>query len=143
MSTRAVLGWTFAATLVFASVTPASDDPKKEDEKPHITIKDVKVGEGAKPKKGDTCTIHYTGWLYEFGKKTEKFDSSVERKTPFDFRIGQGQVIKGFEEGIATMKVGGKRTIVIPPELGYGDRGVGPIPAKATLWFEVELIGIK
>jgi peptidylprolyl isomerase len=142
MSTRAVIGWTIAATLIVSSITPASDD-HKEKEKPHITIMDVKVGAGAEPKKGDVCKVHYTGWLYELGKKTEKFDSSVERKTPFEFRLGQGQVIKGFDEGIATMKVGGKRTIVIPPELGYGDRGVGLIPAKATLWFEVELLAIK
>jgi peptidylprolyl isomerase len=88
--------------------------------------------------------MHYTGWLYEDGTKGKKFDSSVDRNEPFAFKIGVGQVIRGWDEGVSTMKVGGKRTLIIPPELGYGARGAGgAIPPNATLIFDVELIGIK
>jgi peptidylprolyl isomerase len=105
---------------------------------------DTVVGTGASPAKGQTCVMHYTGWLYEGGVKGAKFDSSVDRGKPFEFPIGTGRVIKGWDEGVATMKVGGKRTLVIPSGLGYGDRGAaGVIPPRATLCFEVELLGIK
>ena len=109
-----------------------------------LQITDSKVGTGAAPKTGQTCVMHYTGWLYENGQKGKKFDSSVDRGEPFEFPIGTGRVIKGWDEGVATMKVGGKRTLVIPPELGYGARGAGGvIPPNATLIFEVELLGVK
>jgi peptidylprolyl isomerase len=109
-----------------------------------LQITDSKVGAGATPKAGQTCVMHYTGWLYEKGQKGKKFDSSVDRGEPFEFPIGTGRVIKGWDEGVATMKVGGKRTLVIPPELGYGARGAGGvIPPNATLIFEVELLGVK
>jgi peptidylprolyl isomerase len=105
---------------------------------------DTKAGTGAAPKTGQTCVMHYTGWLYDGGKKGAKFDSSVDRGQPFEFKIGQRQVIGGWDEGVATMKVGGKRTLIIPPELGYGARGAGNvIPPNATLMFDVELLAIK
>lgn len=109
-----------------------------------LQIKDIKVGSGASPKSGQTCVMHYTGWLYVGGKKDRKFDSSVDRGQPFEFPIGQRRVISGWDEGVATMKVGGKRELIIPPALGYGERGAGGvIPPNATLIFEVELLGIK
>jgi peptidylprolyl isomerase len=109
-----------------------------------LRIADTKVGTGALPQTGDTCVMHYTGWLYQNGQKGAKFDSSLDRGQPFEFPIGTGQVIRGWDEGVATMKVGGKRTLIIPPELGYGARGAGGvIPPNATLIFEVELLGVK
>jgi len=109
-----------------------------------LKIEDTKVGTGASPKTGQTCVMHYTGWLYVNGAKGQKFDSSVDRKEPFEFQIGRGMVIKGWDEGVASMKVGGKRTLIIPPELGYGARGAGGvIPPNATLLFEVELLAVK
>ena len=109
-----------------------------------LKIIDVKVGTGASPKTGQTCVMHYTGWLYENGIKGSKFDSSVDRNEPFEFPIGAGHVIKGWDEGVATMKVGGKRTLIIPPSLGYGARGAGGvIPPNATLMFDVDLLAVK
>ena len=109
-----------------------------------LQITDTKIGDGATPKAGQTCVMHYTGWLYVNGAKGEKFDSSVDRGEPFQFAIGKGQVIGGWDEGVATMKAGGKRTLVIPPALGYGARGAGGvIPPNATLIFDVELLGVK
>jgi peptidylprolyl isomerase len=109
-----------------------------------LQIIDIKEGTGASPKPGQTCVMHYTGWLYENGQKGKKFDSSVDRNEPFDFPIGAGRVIKGWDEGVATMKVGGKRTLIIPPALGYGARGAGGvIPPNATLMFDVELLAVK
>jgi len=102
---------------------------------------DVKLGTGATATAGHKVKVHYTGWLTN-GKK---FDSSVDRKEPFEFPLGGGQVIKGWDEGVAGMKVGGKRRLEIPPALGYGDRGVpnGLIPPKSTLIFDVELLDVK
>jgi peptidylprolyl isomerase len=109
-----------------------------------LQYEDTVVGTGNSPSKGQTCSMHYTGWLWVNGAKGAKFDSSVDRGEPFDFAIGVGQVIKGWDEGVSTMKVGGKRTLLIPPALGYGARGAaGVIPPNATLLFEVELLGVR
>ncbi len=109
-----------------------------------LGIIDTKVGTGPSPKHGQTVVVHYTGWLYEGGKKGKKFDSSLDRGQPFEFPIGKGQVIAGWDEGVATMKVGGKRTLIIPSSLGYGASGAGGvIPPNATLIFDVELLKIK
>jgi peptidylprolyl isomerase len=105
---------------------------------------DDKEGTGDSPKTGQTCVMHYTGWLWENDAKGKKFDSSKDRGEPFEFELGIGKVIKGWDEGVASMKVGGKRQLLIPPELGYGARGAGRvIPPNATLLFEVELLGAK
>jgi FKBP-type peptidyl-prolyl cis-trans isomerase len=105
---------------------------------------DHKVGNVAVAHKGDTVEVHYTGWLYENGTRGEKFDSSLDRDEPFKFKIGAGQVIKGWDEGVQGMRIGGKRELIIPPELGYGSRGAGrAIPPNATLNFEVTLLKIE
>jgi peptidylprolyl isomerase len=109
-----------------------------------LQIIDTKFGTGASPRTGQTCVMHYTGWLYDNGAKGKKFDSSVDRGEPFEFKIGTRQVIAGWDEGVASMKVGGKRTLIIPAALGYGAQGAGNvIPPNATLMFDVELLGIK
>ena len=109
-----------------------------------MTITDTVAGTGATPKTGQTCVMHYTGWLYTDGVKGKKFDSSVDRGEPFAFTLGTGQVIKGWDEGVASMQVGGKRTLIIPAAMGYGARGAGGvIPPNATLMFDVELLGVK
>ena len=111
---------------------------------PALQITDIKLGTGASPRLGAICVMHYTGWLYENGAKGKKFDSSVDRGQPFEFPVGAGRVIRGWDEGVATMKVGGKRTLIVPPEMGYGARGAGGvIPPNATLMFDVELLGVK
>ena len=105
---------------------------------------DSTVGTGAEATRGKKVSVHYTGWLYNNGQKGNKFDSSLDRGQPFVFLLGGGQVIKGWDEGGAGMKVGGKRTLIIPPELGYGARGAGGvIPANATLTFDVELLKVE
>lgn len=108
-----------------------------------LQYSDSAPGTGEHPQRGQQCTMHYTGWLYENGVQGKQFDSSVGRG-PFTFTLGVGQVIKGWDEGVASMKKGGKRTLIIPSELGYGARGAGGvIPPNATLLFEVELIDFK
>jgi FKBP-type peptidyl-prolyl cis-trans isomerase len=101
---------------------------------------DLKAGQGEEARAGKVVEVHYTGWL----ENGTKFDSSVDRNRPFTFRLGAGDVIKGWDEGVAGMKAGGKRKLIIPPDLGYGKRGAGEvIPPGATLIFEVELLGVR
>jgi peptidylprolyl isomerase len=130
--------------LIDGSLTPAAAQAKTMTTASGLQIIDSVVGTGASPKTGQTCVMHYTGWLYVNGQKGKKFDSSVDRNEPFEFPIGTGRVIRGWDEGVATMKVGGKRTLIIPPALGYGARGAGGvIPPNATLIFDVELLAVK
>ena len=110
-----------------------------------LKYEDTQVGTGAEAVKGKEVSVHYTGWLDSgSGAKGKKFDSSVDRGQPFDFPLGAGMVIQGWDEGVAGMKIGGKRTLMIPSKLGYGARGAGAdIPPNADLIFDVELLGIK
>ena len=108
-----------------------------------LQYEDTKEGTGATAAKGQSVTVHYTGWLYTNGTQGTKFDSSKDRNDPFVFSLGAGQVIKGWDEGVEGMKVGGARTLIIPAALGYGARGAGgAIPPNATLKFDVELLGV-
>lgn len=145
---------TFAlAAILGLSTVACSDNSTKISEKQIMSEnsdfikKDVVIGEGATAEKGQNVSVHYTGWLFEEqaeDKRGTKFDSSVDRGSPFDFPLGAGRVIKGWDEGVQGMKVGGKRTLTIPPEMGYGSAGAGGlIPANATLIFDVELLAIK
>ena len=136
---------TVIAGGMFASASVQAQTAGKPMTTPSgLQIIDSKVGTGASPKTGQTCVMHYTGWLYENGVKGKKFDSSVDRGQPFEFPIGTHRVIPGWDEGVATMKVGGKRTLLIPPALGYGAAGAGgAIPGGATLLFEVELLSVR
>lgn len=111
----------------------------------HLQITDTKLGTGEVAKPGHSVTVHYTGWLYQNGAKGAKFDSSVDRGTPFTFKLGAGEVIPGWDQGVAGMKVGGNRTLIIPPDLGYGAQGAGNglIPPGATLIFDVQLLQVN
>ncbi len=136
--------------MSFTSLSFAIEIVNKEKDKmqekgiTELIITDNKVGDGREAEKGLTVTVHYTGWLYENGEKTTKFDSSVDRREPFSFVLGVGQVIKGWDNGVSGMQVGGSRTIVIPSDMGYGSRGAGSvIPPNSDLIFEVELIEIQ
>ena len=144
LSRRGVIVAALAATTTGAIMSQPADAQTVTTTSSGLQIIELKVGTGPSPKPGQICVMHYTGWLYENGKKGAKFDSSVDRGQPFEFPIGRQQVIAGWDEGVATMKVGGKRTLIIPPALGYGARGAGnAIPPNATLIFDVELLGIK
>ncbi len=120
-----------AVLLVLLSVSPALADP--------FSIEDIVVGTGRMAKVGDNVTVHYSGWL----TSGSKFDSSLDRGVPFTFKIGAHQVIKGWDRGVPGMKVGGKRRLTIPPDMGYGSRGMGPIPANSTLIFDIELLAVR
>ena len=128
--------------------TPATQGSSKLDAMPKELQKiDTKQGAGAEAVSGKPVIVHYTGWLYDESKpdkKGSKFDSSRDRQVPFGFFLGAGKVIKGWDDGVVGMKVGGQRTLIIPPSLGYGERGAGGvIPPNATLIFDVELIEVK
>lgn len=108
-----------------------------------LQYEDTVIGQGAEAQNGHYVTVHYTGWLYQNGQLGAEFDSSKNRNEPFEFPLGDGMVIRGWDEGVAGMKVGGTRKLVIPPDLGYGEYGAGGvIPPNATLLFEVELLGV-
>jgi peptidylprolyl isomerase len=138
------------AAVALALVTLATPAVRAQGAPAHMTemegglkYTDSQVGTGKIATAGHQVSVHYTGWLYENGVKGKKFDSSVDRGQPFQFNLGGGQVIKGWDEGVAGMKVGGKRTLIIPPGLGYGARGAGGvIPPFATLMFDVELLKV-
>ncbi len=146
-----------AATETAAAETAATDpaaaetaaDPAAATAEPagSLQVTDVKVGDGAVANAGQVVSVHYTGWLYDAAaadKHGIKFDSSVDRGEPFQFPLGAGRVIQGWDQGVAGMKIGGQRTLVIPPEMGYGANGAGGlIPPNATLIFDVELLGIE
>lgn len=127
-----------------AQSPPAAEAPSTTKD---LKMIDQKLGTGATAVAGKTVVVHYTGWLHEAGapdNKGKKFDSSRDRGDPFSFPLGGGKVIKGWDQGVAGMKVGGQRTLIIPPELGYGARGAGGvIPPNATLVFDVELLEVK
>ncbi|SED40750.1 peptidylprolyl isomerase [Rhizobiales bacterium GAS188] len=130
ISSPAMVGKVYAASEI---TTPSG-----------LRVIDVRVGKGAQPQAGQDVSVHYTGWLYVNGKKGKKFDSSRDRGRPFSFTLGHMNVIKGWDEGVGTMRVGGQRTLIIPPDLGYGADGAGTdIPPNATLIFDVELLGVK
>lgn len=134
------LGLSLASILILSSTSFASPVTTPSG----LKYEDQKAGSGAEAKTGTKVTVHYTGWLDQKGTKGSKFDSSVDRGQPFIFNLGAGQVIKGWDEGVAGMKVGGKRTLMIPSKLGYGERGAGAsIPPNADLIFDVELLGVN
>lgn len=125
--------------------TTTAAEQRMSDTEPLIT--EIVVGEGAQVSNGETAVVHYTGWLYDAAapeRKGSKFDSSHDHGEPFEFEVGAGHVIRGWDLGVAGMKVGGKRRLVVPSELGYGARGAGGvIPGGATLVFDVELVGVQ
>ena len=139
LRTRGLLAFAlFALILVAPQMSDAQETVTTASGLSYI---DTEPGDGAVAKAGQNATVHYTGWLYENGAKGSKFDSSVDRGQPFSFPLGAGRVIRGWDEGVAGMRPGGKRTLIIPPDLGYGAAGAGGvIPPNATLLFEVELI---
>ncbi len=108
-----------------------------------LQYEDTVVGEGTAARRGQAATVHYTGWLYKNGQQGPQFDSSLDRKEPFEFALGSGMVIEGWDQGVTGMKIGGKRTLIIPPLLGYGMLGAGGvIPPNSTLKFEIELLSL-
>ncbi|MBU3643751.1 MAG: FKBP-type peptidyl-prolyl cis-trans isomerase [Candidatus Methylopumilus sp.] len=139
--------FSLALTACHADNQTNSKENAMSEKVNQLIIKDTLVGNGREAEAGFNVTVHYTGWLYDPSKpegKGTKFDSSVERHEPFVFFLGGGQVIQGWDQGFAGMKVGGKRTLIIPPDMGYGAYGAGGvIPPNATLIFDVELLAIK
>ena len=140
----------FAAIIAAAGIFAVLAGPRHaQDAKPveladGLKYTDTKVGDGTQAQKGYLVSVQYTGWLYKNSSKGAKFDSSLDRGKPITFKLGAGQVIPGWDEGITGMKIGGKRTLIIPPTLAYGAKGAnGIIPPNATLIFEVELVSAR
>lgn len=137
---------TLPLLAVLAACTPALQALPASDPIAQFEIIDQHSGDGAVAQVGQKVSVHYTGWLFDADapqQRGAKFDSSLDRGQPFSFTVGAGQVIKGWDQGVAGMQVGGRRVLMIPPGYGYGDRRVGPLPANASLVFEVELLGIE
>ena len=137
----------FNIDLANAESQTSKKEMKLEKNITTLVIKDTVLGNGRQAEKGLAVTVHYTGWLYDPNQKDgkgKKFDSSLDRNDPFVFNLGGGQVIRGWDEGVDGMKIHGKRTLIIPPDMGYGSRGAGgTIPPNAVLIFDVELLGVK
>ena len=141
MKSAVMAGFLTLLTPALASTCACAKHTKTIETSSGLSYEDVKVGEGSSPQKGQTVTVHYTGWLQQ---NDQKFDSSVDRGEPFKFQIGKAQVIPGWDEGVQKMNVGGKYRFWIPAKLGYGSRGAGAhIPPNADLIFDVELLGIN
>jgi len=140
---RTLAPWTILCLVIVAACSGGSEGPAVSE----LIKQDARAGTGAEAVAGRTVTVHYTGWLYDPARpdhKGAKFDSSRDRNEPFSFGLGGGQVIPGWDQGVAGMKVGGQRTLTIPPDLGYGAQGAGGvIPPNATLLFDVELLDVK
>jgi FKBP-type peptidyl-prolyl cis-trans isomerase FkpA len=137
----------FNVDLASAELQISQKEMKLEKNVTSLIIKDTVLGNGRQAEKGLAVTVHYTGWLYDPNQKDgkgKKFDSSLDRKDPFVFNLGGGQVIRGWDDGVDGMKIHGKRTLIIPPDMGYGSHGAGGvIPPNATLIFDIELLGVK
>ena len=139
----------FLVASLLAGLLPAMTDESAAQNAEQRTASglrfiEIREGNGAQPLRGQTAVVHYTGWLFENGQRGRKFDSSKDRNEPFEFPLGMGRVIKGWDEGVRYMKVGGKRWIIVPPYLGYGNQGMGRIiPAGSTLMFEIELMAVR
>lgn len=132
----------FAMMLAISAIAVAQTTMTTTDS--GLQYADHVVGDGEEAVDGDSVQVHYTGWLWVDGERTRQFDSSLDRGRPFGFQLGEGRVIRGWDEGVVGMKIGGKRELIIPPELGYGSRGAGGvIPGNATLNFEVELLDVR
>jgi FKBP-type peptidyl-prolyl cis-trans isomerase FkpA len=138
-----LLGMMLAAASCGTDSEPEPVVPPASEEVQTLQIIDHEIGDGDEAVAGRTVEVHYTGWLYANGERGDKFDSSVDRGDPFQFGLGAGQVIRGWDEGVQGMKVGGRRELIIPAEMGYGAQGAGGvIPPNATLNFEVQLLRV-
>lgn len=142
LATLALCGIAIVPTPVSAQ---SADNGKAVDLPSGLRILETKIGTGDVAQSGKTVTVNYTGWLYQNGGKGSKFDSSLDRNEPFSFTLGAGQVIQGWDQGVAGMKVGGKRTLIIPPDLAYAGQNVGDgqIPPWSTLIFDIELLKVQ
>jgi len=144
VSLATLLVW---SVVLLSGCSSSSEPPRTMGELTKLELIDVVLGTGAAARSGQSVTVHYSGWLYDetaVDKKGAKFDSSIDRDKPFEFPLGAGRVIKGWDQGVAGMKVGGQRTLMIPPDFGYGARGAGSaIPANASLVFEVKLLEVE
>lgn len=139
-----LIGLFISSPVIAAPTAPTTTGPAIVTTASGLRYSNSVVGTGAEATSGKSVSVHYTGWILEAGdKKGPKFDSSVDRGQPFSFTLGAGMVIKGWDEGVAGIKVGGKRTLMIPSKLGYGSQTVGPIAANSNLIFDVELLAVK